>query len=27
VTATQQGRSMVVLRSPPKPECAPLRAP
>jgi hypothetical protein len=27
VTATQPGRSMVVLRSPPKPECAPLRAP
>lgn len=27
VTATQTGRSMVVLRSPAKPECAPLRAP
>jgi hypothetical protein len=27
LTATQPGRSMVVLRSPPKPECAPLRAP
>lgn len=27
VTATQPGRSMVVLRSPAKPECAPLRAP
>lgn len=27
VTATQAGRSMVILRSPAKPECAPLRAP
>ncbi len=27
VTATQPGRSTVVLRSPAKPECAPLRAP
>jgi hypothetical protein len=27
VTATQRGRSMVILRSPAKPECAPLRAP
>ncbi len=27
VTATQPGRAMVVLRSPAKPECAPLRAP
>jgi hypothetical protein len=27
VTATQQGRSTVILRSPAKPECAPLRAP
>lgn len=27
VTATQRGRSMVILRSPPKPECAPMLAP
>ncbi|MGZ4170268.1 MAG: hypothetical protein ACXVRW_06695 [Solirubrobacteraceae bacterium] len=27
VTATQPGRAPVMLRSPPKPECAPLRAP
>ncbi|MFZ1996945.1 MAG: hypothetical protein WAU75_22710 [Solirubrobacteraceae bacterium] len=27
VTATQPGRAMVVLRSPAKPECAPLRTP
>jgi len=27
VTASEQGRAMVVLRSPAKPECAPLRAP
>jgi len=27
VTATQSGRAPVILRSPPRPECAPLRAP
>ncbi len=27
VTATQTGRALVILRSPAKPECAPLRAP
>jgi hypothetical protein len=27
VTATQSGRAMVVLRSPAKPECAPMHAP
>lgn len=27
VTATQPGRAMVILRSPAKPECAPLRTP
>ena len=27
VTATQSGRAPVILRSPAKPECAPLRAP
>ncbi len=27
VTATQPGRSTVILRSPAKPECAPLKAP